>query len=610
MNTQEQRGPNPPPTPLRARAEARWRRLHPTLPQMSTAELQRVVYELQVHQIELEMQNEELRQAQAELTAARDRFSDLYDFAPAGYLTLDAKGMIREANLTMARLLGVARADLLNRSLSRFIARESQDAFYLHRQASHCPGQPLTCELVLRRADKSTLPVQLESLPFLDPVSKTCRSRAVLVDLTARHLADEALRASELRYRRLHESMTDAFVSVDMAGRILDFNPAYQRMLGYPPAELRRLSYLELTPPQWHDFEARIVQEQVLPHGYSGVYEKEYRRRDGTRFPVELRTFLIRDEQEQPVAMWAIVRDITERKQAQAALAASQAALLAANTQLQRTNDELERRVAARTAQLRKLAAELLHVEERERRRAADVLHEGLQQLLVSALYSLQGFKRWSRNRTFAKELEELTGCINDSINVTRTLSYELSPPGLHELGLTAALQWLAEWYERKYGLTVTVQAVNYPKSETEAVQIVLFRTARELLLNAAKHAQVKRVRIQLGRSPDGGVRMVVSDAGAGFEPAGLEAGSPGHEGSGLIRVRERLEMLGGSLSIQAAPGAGCRVTVTIPPAPKVAADQVAPAAVPTKSRRQAGRGPRAGRRSARTPRPTPPPVA
>jgi PAS domain S-box-containing protein len=450
------------------------------------------------------------------------------------------------------------------------------------------PGQPVTCELMLRRADQTTLPVHLESAPFVDPAAKTCRSHALLIDLTTRRQAEEALRASERRYRLLHESMTDAFVSVDMAGRILNSNPAYQQMLGYSPAELGSLTYMDLTPPRWHAFEARLVREQVLPHGYSRVYEKQYQRHDGTLLPVELRTFLLRDEQGQPAEMWAIVRDITERKQAQAALAASQAALLAANTQLRQANEELEQRVAARTAQLRKLAAELLHAEERERRRAADVLHEGLQQLLVNALYSLQGLKRWSRNRTFTQELQELTGCINDSINVTRTLSYDLSPPGLHELGLAAALQWLADWHESKHGLVVEVQADNHPEPEAEAVQIVLFRAARELLLNAAKHAHVKRVRVHLGRTREGEVRMVVHDAGTGFDPARLHAKGHGREGSGLRRVRERLEMLGGSLAIQSAPGAGCRITITIPPPPRPSP----PAATAGKVRRKPKRRP------------------
>jgi PAS domain S-box-containing protein len=130
---------------------------------------------------------------------------------------------------------------------------------------------------------------------------------------------EEALRYSELNYRQLHESMMDAFVSVAMDGQIREFNSAYQNMLGYSEQELRQLSYTDLTPAQWHAFEAGIIAEQVLPRGTSEVYEKEYRRKDGTVFPVELRTFLIRDETGRPASMWAIVRDITERKRAREA---------------------------------------------------------------------------------------------------------------------------------------------------------------------------------------------------------------------------------------------------------------------------------------------------
>jgi len=139
-------------------------------------------------------------------------------------------------------------------------------------------------------------------------------------DITERKKAEQALQESEAKYRRLHESMTDAFVQVDMSGRIQEFNPSYQDMLGYSAEELRQLTYVDITPEKWHAFEARIVAEQILPRGYSEVYEKEYRRKDGTVFPVELRTFLLRDDKGEPVGMWAIVRDITERKRIETVL--------------------------------------------------------------------------------------------------------------------------------------------------------------------------------------------------------------------------------------------------------------------------------------------------
>lgn len=134
------------------------------------------------------------------------------------------------------------------------------------------------------------------------------------LDITERKRSEESLRKSEEKYRLLHESMMDAFVRVDMDGAIQETNRACQDMLGYSADELKQLKYFDLTPAKWHAFESQIVKEQIIPRGYSNVYEKEYRKKDGTTFPIELRTFLLRDTAGQPCGMWAIIRDITMRK--------------------------------------------------------------------------------------------------------------------------------------------------------------------------------------------------------------------------------------------------------------------------------------------------------
>jgi two-component system, cell cycle sensor histidine kinase and response regulator CckA len=139
-------------------------------------------------------------------------------------------------------------------------------------------------------------------------------------DISNRKKAAEAVRASEAKYRRLHETMSDAFVMADMSGRIQETNQAYQDMLGYSEEELRKLTYVDLTPEKWHSYEASIIEEQILQRGCSDVYQKEYRKKHGTIFPVELRTFLIRDETGQPSATWSIVRDISKRKTMEEAL--------------------------------------------------------------------------------------------------------------------------------------------------------------------------------------------------------------------------------------------------------------------------------------------------
>jgi two-component system sensor kinase FixL len=134
-------------------------------------------------------------------------------------------------------------------------------------------------------------------------------------DITERIRSEEALKESEAKYRSLYESMMDGYVLVDMDGRILKFNEAYRDMTGYTHDELLRTTYRDITPEKWHAAEREIIEQQVLVRGYSDVYEKEYRTKDGTDFPIELRTFLFKDEGGSNVGMWAIVRDISGRKQ-------------------------------------------------------------------------------------------------------------------------------------------------------------------------------------------------------------------------------------------------------------------------------------------------------
>ena len=174
-------------------------------------------------------------------------------------------------------------------------------------------------------ADGSVHFLQTTKMPFTPPGSAEQGVLGVAVEITERKQAEKALRASEARYRQLHETMRDAFGIVDMAGRLQEFNHAFQEMLGYSEAELKQLSYMDLTPAKWHELDARMVREQVLPRGYSEVYEKEYRRKDGSVFPINLRVTLIRNDAGQPTGMWAVIRDITERQQAEATLRESEA---------------------------------------------------------------------------------------------------------------------------------------------------------------------------------------------------------------------------------------------------------------------------------------------
>jgi PAS domain S-box-containing protein len=159
---------------------------------LSPKEARRLLHELQVHQIELEMQNEELRRAQSELEASRSRYFDLFDLAPVGYFTLSEQGLILEANLTGAGLLGVERRDLVKRPLTRFILPEDQDIYYQHRKQLFETGTPQVYELRVLRADATPFWARLETTEAQDADgAPVCR--AVMSDVTERKQAEEKL---------------------------------------------------------------------------------------------------------------------------------------------------------------------------------------------------------------------------------------------------------------------------------------------------------------------------------------------------------------------------------------------------------------------------------
>lgn len=186
-----------------AMAEGRATGAPENLESISPQESQKLVHELRVHQIELELQNEELRRSQAELDAARARYFDLYDLAPVGYCTISGKGIVEEANLTVATMLGVARVDLVGQPLSRFILPEDQDIYYRHRHFLLTTKKTQVCSLRLLRPSSPPFWTRLEATVVQDDESGSLGCRVVLSDITESMRTEAALAESELRYRTL-----------------------------------------------------------------------------------------------------------------------------------------------------------------------------------------------------------------------------------------------------------------------------------------------------------------------------------------------------------------------------------------------------------------------
>ena len=184
---------------LRKRAEKALQKRPPDnfdLAKLSKEEMHSLIHELQVHQIELEMQNDELCRTQLDLEATRVKYTDLYDFAPVGYFTVREKGMIEQANLTGAALLGIDRQSLIGKPLTRFVSMEDQDTFYLHCLQVLKKNGNHTCEIKMINYDKTPFYAQLESIAVRGEDETAAKLRTAITDVTDRKMMDQQLQAS------------------------------------------------------------------------------------------------------------------------------------------------------------------------------------------------------------------------------------------------------------------------------------------------------------------------------------------------------------------------------------------------------------------------------
>ena len=260
----------------------------------------------------------ERRHREETLRESEERYRDLVENSQDLICTHDLEGKLLSLNEAAAKQMGYDRESLLNRNLRDFLEPAVRHLFAGYLSEIKETGRSQGILRVLNAAGEIRIWEYQNTLRTDGLAAPLVRGMAH--DITERQRAEEALRKSEAKYRRLYDSLMDAFVSVDMTGRITEFNQAYASLLGYPAEELHRLTYEELTPVRWHSLERDLVENQILTRGYSDIYEKEYRRKDGFEFPVEMRTFLIRDSNGRAEGMWAIVRDISERKGVEAAL--------------------------------------------------------------------------------------------------------------------------------------------------------------------------------------------------------------------------------------------------------------------------------------------------
>ncbi|GAG56932.1 unnamed protein product, partial [marine sediment metagenome] len=249
-------------------------------------------------------------------------------------------------------------------------------------------------------------------------------------------------------------------------------------------------------------------------------------------------------------------------------LKASNQQLQASEQQLRATNQQLranEQKLLDDQAQLKSLASELTLAEESERHRIATELHATISQSLVVSKLQLDTLRASVPSRDIAGTLEEVCNSLDQTIQETKSLTFNLSSPILYELGFEAAVsEWLTERIQKKHHIATEFEDDGQPKPLDDDVRVLLFRDVRELLINVVKHANANKVKVSV-RKVGSEIHVRVEDDGWGFDPAEIRVAAVKKGGFGLFSIRERLEQLGGHLEIESAPGHGTKATLIAP---------------------------------------------
>lgn len=562
---------------LRLRAESRLLEHPVKVPRKKThADSERLVQELQIHQIELEMQNEELKQTKAEVDAGLEKFTELYDFAPVGYFTLSADGAIQQVNLTGACLIGVDRSRLLGVRLGMLFSSKFRHGFEIFLKQVFASEVKQSGDFELLREDQSSLIVNIEAKRQLN--GRVCH--AVVVDITERKQAEDILRRNEALYSALLSQAPFGVYVVDAQFRLQQINPKALPI------------FKNIHPLPGRDFSE--VLHTLWPKRVADKTEKRFRHTLKTGEPYQSPEFVEKrlDIGTQEAYEWQIQRitlpsgdhqvvcffnDITERKRAEETqrrfdvLAASNAKLITEIIHRQAvekaltTSEQQARLLLDQSRELQKKLRLMSHQSllalENQRKEISHELHDKISQILIGINVRLAVFIRETGIKSRA--VAPLRRLVEQSVRTVHQYSTDLRPTLLDDLGLIPALRAYIKDFPGRKGRKIQFSAFSDVEALDNVKRTMLYRVAQEALINVAKHAEASVVKVAITKTREG-VCLEISDNGKGFETSRI-ASAQWESRHGVIGMRERVEMGGGKFSVESVPGAGTTIRVVVP---------------------------------------------
>jgi PAS domain S-box-containing protein len=501
----------------------------------------------------------------ASLSPAEEKFRALTENSPDVIDRFDRGMKHIYINPAGVRLFGKPAGSLIGKTIEETGLPEAVCSLWKERvQRVFETGQPTEVEDYIP-TKKSVRFYQSHCVPEYGVDGTVANVLVVSRDLTDRRRAEEALRESEERLRTFAEATFEGIV-ISEEGRILDCNEQFARMTGYDHSELvgKPVGLLIFSEDR------HLVLDNIIA-GRESVTEYRVLRKDGTIGVVETHGKTMQPEGQG--RRYTAIRDITERKRAEEALRRSRdelemrvqertEELRAINEELKTENEErLKIEIELRESEnhLRQLSAALLSAQERERKRIAQEVHDSMGASLAATKFKVEAAltEMGDDSPQTRVALESIIPIIQATIEEARRIQMSLRPSILDDLGILATINWFCRQYESIYPSIRIEKEIDIQEHEVpDSLRIVIYRVLQEAMNNIAKHSKTPVVLLFLKKT-DPAIQLVIRDSGQGFDLAEAQSRKDTPRGLGLDSMRERVELSGGSFSIESRKGAG-----------------------------------------------------